>query len=164
MPNVIFDTSPLQYLFQLDLIELLPEMMGQIVVPPAVVAELHAGRRLGQRLPIVEELSWVRVESIANPGMLLLAWDLGAGEREVLALAINQPGTLVVLDDKQARRAASNLGIDHTGTLGILLRAKARGLLPLLAPALAQLTALGFRLDDTTRLATLQLAGENSTD
>lgn len=161
MPNVIFDTSPLQYLFQLDVLDLVPQLMNQIIVPPAVVTELRAGRKLGQRLPLIEQLPWVKVEPLANPGLLLLAWDLGAGEREVLALAINRADTLIVVDDKLARRAAASLGIDHTGTLGVLLRAKGRGLLPAMAPVLARLTALGFRLDDKTRLAVLKIAGES---
>ncbi len=79
----------------------------------------------------------------------------------MLALAINRADTLIVVDDKLARHAAASLGIDHTGTLGVLLRAKGRGLLPAVAPVLARLTALGFRLDDKTRLAVLKIAGES---
>ncbi len=90
MPNVIFDTSPLQYLFQLDVLDLVPQLMNQIIVPPAVVTELRAGRKLGQRLPLIEQLPWVKVEPLANPGLLLLAWDLEPGSRG--AGAGNQQG------------------------------------------------------------------------
>ncbi len=40
MPDVIVNTSPLQYLFQLSLLELLPSLYGQVIVPEAVVLEL----------------------------------------------------------------------------------------------------------------------------
>ena len=45
MPVVICNTSPIQYLYQTDMLELLPALAGQVYVPEAVVAELEEGRR-----------------------------------------------------------------------------------------------------------------------
>jgi predicted nucleic acid-binding protein len=42
--QVIADTSPLQYLFQVGLINLLPSLYGQVAIPEAVDRELAAGR------------------------------------------------------------------------------------------------------------------------
>ena len=53
MPEVIVNTSPLQYLFQLSLLELLPSLYGQVIVPEAVVLELNRGQELGCSLPNV---------------------------------------------------------------------------------------------------------------
>jgi hypothetical protein len=61
MPEVIVNTSPLQYLFQLSLLELFPSLYGHIIVPEAVVLELNQGRELGCLLPNVEKLAWVTV-------------------------------------------------------------------------------------------------------
>ncbi|MET0623606.1 MAG: hypothetical protein ABW250_11550 [Pyrinomonadaceae bacterium] len=61
MPEVISDTSPLQYLHQLGLLDLLPQLVGRVVVPQAVVDELEAGRALGHDLPDVTALGWVDV-------------------------------------------------------------------------------------------------------
>lgn len=47
MPDVIVNTSPLQYLFQLSLLELLPSLYGQVIVPEAVVLELDGGSGTG---------------------------------------------------------------------------------------------------------------------
>lgn len=44
MPEVIADTSPLQYLFQLGLLQLLPDFYGEVAVPAGVVQEVHSGR------------------------------------------------------------------------------------------------------------------------
>jgi len=85
---------------------------------------------------------------------------LGAGEREVITLAIQEPGALVVLDDARARKQARALGIRLTGTLGVLLKAKQLGFLPAVRPVLERLEALRFYLDPATRLAVLGLAGE----
>ena len=112
MPNVIADTSPIQYLYQTNL------------------------------------LDWFPVT------------DLGKGEKEVLALAIEIPDFLALLDDGLARRYANLLGIKLTGTMGILLKAKQNGYLQRIEPILNQLELLKFRLDATTRTSVLKLAGE----
>lgn len=77
-----------------------------------------------------------------------------------MGLAKSRPDTLAVLDDALARRHASLLGVSFTGTLGILLKAKAAGLLDSAGPVVDELTQLGFRLDPKTREAVLRLAEE----
>ena len=59
MPVVICNTSPIQYLYQTDMLELLPALAGQVYVPEAVVAELEEGRRRNVLLPVLEDLSWL---------------------------------------------------------------------------------------------------------
>ncbi len=159
MREVIVDTSPLQYLHQVGLLDLLRRLYGQITVPGAVVRELAAGQAQGIVLPDVATLAWVSIRTPQHPGLLPLVTDLGAGEREALALAKETPEALVVLDDGLARRYARRLGLTMTGTLGILLRAKTAGYLDQVAPILDQLEALGFHLDAATRALALRLAG-----
>ncbi len=88
MPDVICNTSPLQYLHQADVLELLPALVGQVCVPEAVVAELREGRRRNVRLPALEELSWLIVRPVRDPTLLPLVTHLGDGEKEVLALGL----------------------------------------------------------------------------
>lgn len=160
MPEVISNTSPLQYLFQTGCLELLPALYGDIVIPAAVAEEIERGTRLGIPLPRVGDFAWLRVRSVMAAGTLPLVTDLGAGEREVLALALETPGHLVLLDDAWARRCARLLGILFTGTLGVLVRAKQCGLLDAVSPVVARLEAAHFYLDPATRGAALRLAGE----
>ena len=61
MPVVICNTSPIQYLYQADVLELLPALTGQVYIPEAVVAELEEGRRRNVLLPALEDLSWLVV-------------------------------------------------------------------------------------------------------
>ena len=51
MREVISNTSPLQYLFQAELLDLLPALYGTIVVPSGVADELAEERTLGVALP-----------------------------------------------------------------------------------------------------------------
>lgn len=118
MPEVIVDTSPLQYLHQLGLLDLLPNFYGEILIPESVVREIAAGRALGVALPELNTLPWIKVRRVAGLAVLPLVSDLGAGEREVLALALETDQPLVVLDDALARRVARRLDLDLTGNLG----------------------------------------------
>jgi len=160
MPEVIVDTSPLQYLHQLDLLDLLPEFYGKILIPESVVREIAAGHALGVALPELRTLRWMEVRRVSGLSVLPLVSDLGAGEREVLALALETENPLVVLDDALARRVARRLELTMTGTLGLLLKAKQTGRIARLEPFLDRLESLNFRLDRETRSSTLKLAGE----
>ncbi len=162
MPETIADTSPLQYLHQCNLLDLLPMLYGRVVVPEAVAAEITEGRALGLSLPALEDLPWAHIKAPKDPVLLRLVADLGPGEREVLALGKESPGSLVILDDGLARRYASHLGLRLTGTLGVLIRAKRRGIIATVAPVLAQLESLRFRVDPATRTLVLFEAGEAS--
>jgi uncharacterized protein len=93
---------------------------------------------------------------------LTLATRLGGGEREAIALALEVPDSLLIIDDGQARRISRLLGLTITGTAGILARAKRDGLIPQLASMLAQLEDLGFRLSAEAKATALRLVGEGS--
>lgn len=160
MPEVFSNTSPLQYLHQINLLYLLPALAGRVVVPAAVEAELAAGRRAGVDLPDPRALDWVTIRSPASAPALPLVTDLGPGETEVLALALEAPEAIVILDDALARRVAGMLHLRLTGTLGILLDGKRAGLIPAVAPLLDRLQELRFRIAPQTRSAVLARAGE----
>jgi len=160
LPEVICNTSPLQYLHQLGQLALLPALAGSVTIPPAVREELAEGRRRGVDLPVPENLDWVTVRAPAAISAERLIRDLGRGETEVLMLALESSDAVAVLDDALARRIAVSLGIRLTGTLGLLIDAKKIGRLAAVAPLLDQLQTLGFRLASHTRTAVLKLAGE----
>jgi predicted nucleic acid-binding protein len=159
MRDVVSNTSPLLYLHQLDQLDLLPSLYSKVVVPQSVVEELDAGRVGGYDVPAVSALPWIEVVSSPNLALLALATDLGRGESEAIAVA-HERRALLVLDDALARRHAGLLGIQCTGTLGVLLKAKAVGHLTKVAPLVERLVELGFRLYPRTRDAVLRLAGE----
>jgi uncharacterized protein len=158
--DLICDTSPIQYLHQLELIHVLPKLAKQVFVPSAVVEEIKIGHSLGINLPKLEEFDWVNVRRPASVLALPLVTNLGPGETEVLMLALEMRGAVVVLDDAPARELAETLDLRLTGTLGLLLDAKKAGLVPTLRPLLERLQSLRFRLASRTFSAVLRLAGE----
>jgi len=133
----------------------------QVIVPPAVVEEIGAGREHGINLPEIENLNWMEIRQPLGKIALPLVTDLGPGETEALMLLLEEKDAVGILDDALARRVASTLGLKYTGTLGVLLDAKHLGIIPAITPFLDELDSLGFRLALETRHAICLLAGEN---
>jgi hypothetical protein len=162
LASIVCNTSPIQYLYQLDLLHILPALVERLIVPQAVVEELSIGRTAGVNLPDLTALNWADIRSpVSHPALPLIA-DLGPGETQVLMLALELKDAIVVLDDGLGRWVAETLGIRLTGTLGLLLDAKRAGLIPAVVPLLDQLQSLRFRIAPHTRAAVLKLAGESS--
>jgi predicted nucleic acid-binding protein len=160
LPEIICDTSPLQYLHQIGLLDVVQPLLGQLTIPPAVALELEEGHARGVDLPDLDELDWVSIRTPQSSIAVPLVTDLGPGETQVLMLALETADSIVILDDARARQLAEALELRLTGTLGLLLDAKRAGLTPAVAPLLERLEALRFRLSPHTRAAVLKLAGE----
>jgi len=84
---IVADTSPLNYFVLIREIELLPGLFGQVIIPHAVWAELHApGAPVVVREWADSAPSWleVRTASFIDPAI-----KLGLGEAEAICLAAN---------------------------------------------------------------------------
>lgn len=160
MADIICNTSPLQYLHQLGQLGLLQQLCGSIIVPTAVVDELRVGRENGIDVPEPENIDWMDIQSPKSSVVLPLVTDFGRGEIEVLALALELSNATVILDDKLARQLAESLNIPLTGTLGVLIQSKGKGLITEVKPFLDRLDALGFRLAHGTQKAILKMVNE----
>ena len=145
---------------QIGFLHLLAEFYTRTIIPPAVVDELERGRTIGVDLPDVRALPWLTIRVPEGLDKVPAAADLGAGEREVLALGTQVPGAVVILDERLGRLRAEALKLTFTGTLGILLRAKVDGRVLRIEPLLEHLGGLGFRLSAKTHAAVLRQAGE----
>jgi predicted nucleic acid-binding protein len=146
MSAVVSDTSPINYLIRLGEIDLLPQLFGEILIPPAVLQELqHAGAPLAVREWASRIPSWARVLAPAGVDRAL---DLGPGEIEAIALAKEIGNTLLLIDERKGRKAALENGVRTAGTLNILEEAAARGLLDF-EQTLARLRATNFHVRDS---------------
>jgi predicted nucleic acid-binding protein len=141
-------------------LDLLQHLYGEVVMPPAVRDEVIAGGPAGIGSAEVREAIWLRLISLQDPRRADLLADLDRGEAEVIALAQELDATLVIIDERLARRHAERLGLNLTGTLGVLLRAKRRGLVSAVAPLIDQLRHGGIRLSDSVVVEVLRLADE----
>ena len=85
---------------------------------------------------------------------------LHAGEVEVMILAQEQKADLVIIDDNAAKKTAKYLGLTVTGTLGVLLKAKSRGIVQEITPLVAEMKRNGFYIDSMLEGFVLEQAGE----
>jgi predicted nucleic acid-binding protein len=138
----------------------LAELIGEVIVPWEVGQELAAG--------YAKDTTWLEVQSL--PGIHhrsqrigvhpLLAAQIDMGEAAVIQTALDEAHDAVILDDLKARRIAQSLGLQVTGTLGILLQAKKTGLLLSVRAAIAALEKRGMWIAPSLGSKAIQLAGE----
>lgn len=102
MPETLtfINTSPLLYLHQVEQLEILPKLYGTVIAPAAVEQELAVGRAKGIGVPDLNRLDWLQVRAIDSAFTVPNVIDLGRGEAEVIALGLENPSSLLILDDQ----------------------------------------------------------------
>ncbi|MBV6403765.1 MAG: DUF3368 domain-containing protein [Flavobacteriales bacterium] len=151
MPEVVIsDSSCLIALTNAGHLGILHKVYGVIITTPEVVAEY------GLEVP-----EWIHVRSPKDSSLTeRFSAQVDPGEASAIALAMEIEGSVLILDDWSARRLAADLSLPHTGTVGVLLKAKALGVIPFIAPILNDLERVQFRLSPGIIRASLRLAGE----
>lgn len=154
----VVNASPVIALARIGQLRLLEELASQLLLPEAVAAEILAGPDDDPaRVAVLS--GWASRRAPSQVPDSVTEWGLGAGESAVLAIAF-ELGATAVVDDAAARVAARALGVPFIGTLGVVIRAKRRGLLPFASSVIVDLRAAGLYLDDETVRATLERIGE----
>ena len=86
--------------------------------------------------------------------------QIDKGESSAIALALETPDCTVILDDYKARKVAERLGINVTGTIGVIIKAKLRGIIPSIKPLIEKIKQTDFRLSPEIELLALKEAQE----
>ena len=152
------DTSPVCYLVLIGEVELLQELFGSVLMPRAVLTELrHEDAPENVRAWAANLPSWIFVHD--NPiGPTAGIEKLHAGEQNAILLAVTAQAEIVLLDEKSARRVATDRGLQVTGTLGLLGEAATRGLVDFTA-AIDRLRKTNFRYSPSLLKAALDRFG-----
>jgi predicted nucleic acid-binding protein len=120
---VIADTTPVNYLVLIQAVDLLPRLFGQVLIPPAVFAELKDPETPSPvRAWLASAPSWLQVQTLRSHPDPELDY-LDAGEREAIALAEELKADQLLVDEMDARKEAARRKLPFIGTLGILRRA-----------------------------------------
>lgn len=136
--SIVVDTSILIALEKLNLLQILCKLYKEIILPEAVVKEFG---NIG-----IECYSTRKIESKLLK-VLTQDLNLGRGEAEVLALAY-ESDLHVLLDDMKARKIADDLGLNISGTIGILLKAEKKKLIKSALKHVQKLKKAGFYVSD----------------
>ena len=95
-------------------------------------------------MPDLASLPWVKVQSVENETLLPALFELDRGERDTLLLAASQVKALVIMDEKLGRNMAEDMGLQVTGTLGVLAKARLQGLIPSFSQVASQMQEQGI--------------------
>ncbi len=147
---IISDTSCLIVLSNIGELELLRKLYGRIYTTIDVANEY------GETLP-----DWIEIVAVKDKySQQLLEMQIDRGESSAIALALEIPGSTIILDDNKARQIANKLGLTITGTLGIIVKAKLNGLISSIKPILEKMKQTDFRFSPKLELQALKEANE----
>jgi predicted nucleic acid-binding protein len=151
MPEVVIsDTSCLILLTKIKEIHLLNSCYERVAVTREVALEF------GFDLP-----AWIEVRDVQDKSMQRSFDQLvDSGEASSFALAMEIADCLLIVDDRKARKLAKSMGLRVAGTLGVLVKAKERGLISSIKPIIAKLAETDFRISDRLINTILDITGE----
>ena len=150
LKTIISDTSCFIVLSKIGELEILFKVYGQVITTIEIAAEF------GEELP-----DWVELATVADKyRQKILEMQIDKGESSAIALALETANSTVILDDYKARKIAERLGISYTGTIGVIVKAKLKGIIPSIKPLLQKIKQTDFRLSTDLELQALKEANE----
>lgn len=151
MPKIIVSDTSCLILFQkINKLSLLSLLFGKITITEIVAEEY------GEKLP-----EFIDIENPNNQNyQKILETYLDPGEASSIALAIEKEDCLLIMDDYKARKEAKQLKIDFTGSLGILIVAKERGLIQEVNAVLKEIEGTDFRISEKLKGEVRKMCGE----
>ncbi len=145
----ITDSSPIIALNGINRLDLLDGHFTSLIAPEAVAEEVG----------IIPE--WITVTPIKQPRVIdIFPSSIHKGEAAVIALALENPEAVLVLDDWHAREFVRRRHFKMIGTIGLILRAHQQGRIEKVTPILNQLEEAGFRMSRSVLAEAIHLAGE----
>jgi predicted nucleic acid-binding protein len=151
MPEIVIsDTSCLIVLSKIGELDLLRKRYSRVLIP------LEVEQEFGDSLP-----EWILVIEPSHKSQEQVSpLNIDPGEKAAIALSLDHPGSLLIVDDEKARQAAERFHLTITGTLGILVKAKKAGLLQSIKPLIDQIMETDFRVSYSIIHQALVEAGE----
>jgi len=146
--TTVADAGPLIHLSWVGQLDILYELFGEIVIPEQVRAEIFD---VDPSLPGIRELERfmdagrLHVQPVVDRAYVRTVGEIvDPGEAEVIALAAEVQPEQVLMDDRHGRKYAESVGLDVLGTIGILQRARERGIVEAVLPLALELRRSGF--------------------
>lgn len=147
---VVADASCFILLDKIDGLSLLENLFKTIITSSEVAKEF------GKPLP-----EWVQLKDVKDKNFQsALFLQVDAGEASAIALAAENPPSLLIIDDLKGRKLAQKLNLTITGTLGVILTAKKEGIIPRVRPFFDSIQATNFRISPTLLQSILRATGE----
>lgn len=163
---LIADAGPLIGLSRIEALHLLHGIFGEVWVTPEVCAEVLPMADYPGKANITAAFAgdWLRLLPPSPPDWRPLNPSLGPGERSSIAAALQQPGCLLVMDDRAGRAEARAWKLTVIGTAAVIGLAKLRGLIPAARPVLEGLQSAGYFIGTAVSESVLAEIGETNSE
>jgi len=155
----VINASPLILYARINRLDLFEQLAPGVIVAEIVIEEVRSGMHKDSSAN--KAMAWAaqyRHPDISIPASVE-HWDLGAGESQVISYCLQGAGW-AVLDDQMARRCISAHGLLMIGSLGVILRAKVRGLVDVARPWIHKLMDQGMYVTEELVEKSMSAVGE----
>lgn len=148
---IISDTSCLILLSKIEELHLLERLYSEVMVSEEIAEEF------GEPLP-----AFIKIQSVKDKQkQILLEMQIDKGESSGIALAMEIEHSVLIIDDYKARKIAERLNIAFTGTLGVIISAKQKGIIATIKPLLEKMKQTNFRISEALEREAIKLANED---
>lgn len=156
---VVSDASPVTNLIQIHQLHVLKKLFGSVIIPVAVYGELCEPP---EQKELIDNENWIIVQKVADEETAHIRRKrLDQGEAEAIALALHLQADYLLIDEVRGRAVAEEMGVKIVGLLGVLLKAKAVGIVAVVKPLIDDLiTTAGFYIHEELYQKVLQAARE----
>jgi len=128
---IVSDTSPISNLLLIGKLDVLYNTVGEIIIPQQVAYEIDQLRKFNINLENFNKANWITIKKPTDAGFVdSLRTVLDAGEAQAIALAKELNADYILIDERLGRNLAQKYSLNTIGLLGILIKAKQKGLLP----------------------------------
>lgn len=157
--KLVINASPIISLTKIGCAGFLPALSSRMVIPDGVYQEITRHKYSDPATEWLKNQKSEIFESVEVP-TIISDWNLGKGETEVIAFALQNRDFTAILDDRAAKNCAEVFNIDVCGTIAVIIKAKKTGLTPEIKPLLAALRSTGFRISEDILTTALRFVGE----
>jgi predicted nucleic acid-binding protein len=133
----VVDTSCLILLTKIEQLSLLHQLFGTITITRTIADEYR------HSLP-----NWIQVINPKDDSLKIFRVFLDSGEASAIALTMETPSSLLIIDEVKGRKVAKEIGLKFTGTLGVLQLASKKGLIPNMSEIVEKIKKTDFRVSD----------------
>lgn len=151
MAIVVSNTTPIISLMKIKGINILREIFGEIIISKGVYDELTAKVFLEEEINMINNCDFIKIQEVKNEFAVKLIQkqlNLDLGESEAIVLTNEMKASILIMDERKGRKIAKTMGLNITGTLGVILQAKNKGIISEVKPLLDKLIENNIRISD----------------
>jgi len=124
---VVSDTSPLIAFAKIKRLDILEKLFRAVLIPSSVKLEFLENCSESEKT-VFDRACELFIETISVSEGIQLTRNLGAGERDALALAVSR-NAFIIIDDRKGYNEAQELNLIAVSTRAVLRIAETKGII-----------------------------------